>query len=186
MSPADLLLDHFDRIAKRQATFARASPEGDGAPINLAIYRGFPSDGAFTAFTVGLSHCHPPGGSHQELTISMQDDDDIWALAMGVVAHRLREQSAFNCGDTINFGEAISGGSSMSAFVVSHPTLISAAECEIDIGVRKIRLVELIPIFQQEREWLAKGGSLQRMLNDRPRALLMNPNRTLLIPPNTR
>lgn len=182
MQPADLLLDHFDRIAKVEPTFHTASPKHDASPINLAIYRGFPADDTFTAFTIGLSHFHPPGGSHLELTISMRDEDEIWALAVGVIAHRLREQCPFNCGDTIGFGAEISRRSAMSAFVVSHPTHISEKEFEVDIGVRKIRLMELIPIFQQEREWLSTKGSLQQMLGDRHRDFLMNPNRLPLVP----
>ena len=41
--------------------------------MHVAVYRGFPEPGALTGFTVGLSHFHPPGGAHKELTISMRD-----------------------------------------------------------------------------------------------------------------
>ena len=185
MNPAEVLLGHFDQIARCKPIFRSASMAGDSTAINLAIYHEFPSADSFTAFTVGLSHFHPPGGSHIELTISMRDSDDIWALAMGNVAARLSEKCAFACGDTIDFKEPISRLSAMSAFVVTHPMRVPKAQRIIDIGIRKVWLMELVPIFQEERAWLRADGTLQQMLGDKPQDILMNPIRPILVQPHS-
>src|SRR5262245_28171647 len=99
MTPADRLLDHFDRIACSEARFVSVSADGASPAMHVAIYRGFPEHEAVTGFTVGLSHFHPPGGGHKELTVSMHDSNDVWALACGFVAFQPRERCAFECGD---------------------------------------------------------------------------------------
>jgi len=149
--------------------------------MDLVIYRGFPSAHAFTAFTIELSRFHLPGGSYLELTISMQDTDDIWALAMATVANRIKDQCSFHCGDTIDFGCHISSGSSMSAFVVSHPAHVSEEQRTIAIGDRSVELMELVPIYQEERAWLRGDGTLQGFLGKSPRESLMNPRRSPLL-----
>ena len=59
----------------------RASDEGVEPVIHMALYEDFPRPAARTGFTIGLSHSHPPEGSHRELVISMLDEDDAWAAA---------------------------------------------------------------------------------------------------------
>src|SRR5262249_23719355 len=148
------LLDHFDRLAASEPRFIQVSDEGTRPAIYTAIYRDFPEPGAFTGFTVGLSHFHPPGGGHKELTISMRDTDDSWALACGFLAFQLRERCPFLCGETINFREQIAKSSTMSAFLVIHPRHIARPDTVVDLGVRRVELVELVPLYEEERAWL--------------------------------
>ena len=153
------------------------SDEGARPRMNVAIYHGFPTPGTLTGFTMGLSHFHPPGGTHAELTISMSDSDDAWALACGFSAFQLREHFRFGCGSTIDFADQIARSSRMSAFVVVHPLHINSRDCLVDIGVRRIEIFQLMPIYEEERAWLNAGGNLKRFLQAFPDAATMNPQR---------
>jgi hypothetical protein len=176
MSPVDPLLDHFDHIAKCDPQYRDAKPS-----ISVAIYRGFPSQRTLTAFTIGLSKATRTDGDYQELTISMEDTDDIWALAIATIAENLGENTSLSCGDTINFQAQISKTSTMSAFVVGHPAHFREMDCTLAIGTKKITIVELVPIYKEERDWLMTDGTMRELLGDRPRELLMNPRRESLI-----
>jgi Suppressor of fused protein (SUFU) len=180
MTPADILLNHFDRIAGTKPQFVRVSDEGATPAIHVAIYRGFPEPDGTTGFTVGLSHFHPPNGSHKELTISMRDTDIAWALACGMVAFQLRERCPFSCGDTINFREPIAKSSALSAFMILHPRNIATADTVIDLGRRTVEIVQLVPIYEEEQSWLRNGGNLTKFLKDHPAGHWMEPQRKLL------
>lgn len=182
MTPADRLLDHYDRVTGREPRFNRVSDEGVSPAMHVAIYRDFPEAGAVTGFTVGLSLFHPPGGDHKELTISMRDADDVWALACGYMAFQLRERCPFACGDTINFREQIAPSSAMSAFVVVHPQWLPSRDAVVDLGARRVEVVQLVPLYELEREWLAAGGELRELLQAFPGSALMDPGRELFAP----
>jgi hypothetical protein len=130
-----------------------------------------------TGFTIGLSHFHPPGGAHRELTISIRDSDDAWALACGFVAFQLRENFPFECGDTVDFKERIAKSSAMSAFLVVHPLHIKSKDALVDLGVRKVEIVQLLPIYQGEMTWLRAGGDVRTFLDALPAAVAMDPRR---------
>ena len=182
MTPADKLLDHFDRVTRGEPRFARVSDEGASPAMHVAVYRDFPEAGVLTGFTVGLSHFHPPGGAHKELTISMRDSDDVWALACGYLAFQLRERCRFGCGDTINFREQIAPASAMSAFVVVHPLWIPRRDTDVDLGVGRVEVVQLLPLYEQERAWLSAGGELRTLLQAYPSSALMDPGRKVFVP----
>lgn len=177
MNPADFLLGHFDRIAgPNEPSFYPISK--DPPKISVAVYSDSPEPGVFTAFTVGLSHAHPPEGAHRELVIRMRAGDDIsWALACGFIADQLRDRAAFNCRDTINFHETISPVSEMNGFVVTHPMFLETGEMSVEIGVREVELVQLVPIFESERLWIRDGGSLEEFLRGLSNLNWMNPLR---------
>jgi hypothetical protein len=182
MTPADTLLDHYDRVTGTEARFVRVSDEGASPAMDVVVYRGFPEPGALTGFTVGLSLFHPPGGAHKELTLSMRDSDDIWALACGYMAFRLRERCPFVCGDTINFRELIAPSSAMSAFVIVHPLWVPAKDSVVDLGIRRVEITQLVPLYEEERAWLNEGGDLHTLLRAYPGSELMNPKRKPLVP----
>jgi len=145
--------------------------------LHVAIYRGFPETEALTALTIGLSHTHPSGGAHKELVLSMRDSDEAWALACGFTAYQLRESCAFACGETINFREKIAGSSSMSAFVVLHPIYMSIQDSVVDLGFREVHIMQLVPLYESERAWLAGGGDVKALLNAYPPSAFMDPQR---------
>jgi hypothetical protein len=107
----------------------------------------------------------------------MLDTDDTWSLACGYLAFRLRERCPFACGDTINFREQISKSSSMSAFVVVHPRHLSAADAVVDLGIRQVEIAQLVPLYEEERQWLSAGGDLTRFLEACPGTALLDPRR---------
>ena len=182
MKPADKLLDHYDCVAGANPRFVRVSDEGVTPAMHVTVYRDFPEPGAMTGFTAGLSHFHPPGGGHKELTVSMRDSDEVWAHACGYLALRLRERCPFVCGDTINFREQIAPSSAMSAFVVVHPLWVSAQHAVVDLDVRRVEIVQLVPLYEEERAWLNNGGNLQMLLQTYPRSELMDPGRKPFVP----
>jgi hypothetical protein len=177
MTPADKLLDHYDCLAGGNPRFIPVSDEGFSPAMCVAIYRDFPEPGAITGFTVGLSHFLPRDGGHKELTVSMRDSDESWALACGYLAFRLREKCPFVCGDTINFCEEISPSSAMSAFVAVHPRWLSVQDAVVDLSVRRVEIVQLLPLYEKERTWLNDGWELQLLLRAYDPSELMNPGR---------
>jgi hypothetical protein len=182
MTPADKLLNHFDRLAGSEPRFVPVSDESARPAMHVAIYRDFPERGALTGFTIGLSHFHPPGGGHKELFICMRDTDDRWALACGFLAFQLRERCPFVCGDTINFRAQIAESSTMSAFLIIHPRHVSSPETVVVLGIRQVELVELVPLYEEERAWLSAGGDVKMFLSDCPKSLAMDPKRKSLAP----
>jgi hypothetical protein len=50
----------------------------------------------------------------------------------------------------------------MSAFVVVHPLHVSSQDTLVDLGVRQVELVQLVPLYEQERAWLNAGGQQHR------------------------
>jgi hypothetical protein len=182
MTPADRLLAHYDRVAGSEPRFVKVSDEGTVPAVFVAIYRGFPEPDAVTGFTVGLSHFHPPGGAHKELTLSMRDSDDVWALACGYVAFQLRERCPFACGDTINFHERIAPASPMSAFVAVHPLWIPPRDTVVNLGARRVEITQLVPLYEPERAWLNDGGGLELLLRAYPGSALMDPRRRPFVP----
>jgi len=177
--PADILLNHLDKLGGSEARYVDVSDEQAQPRMNVAIYQGCPTVGAITGFTIGLSHFHPPGGAHRELTISMRGSDDAWALACGCVAFQLRESSPFECGHTVDFKERIAKSSEMSAFLIVHPRHIHAKDALVDLGVRRVEIVELLPIYQKEMAWLRAGGNVKTLLEALPTAVGMDPRRTV-------
>jgi hypothetical protein len=83
------------------------------------------------------------------------------------------------CGDTINFGQQIAASSAMSAFIVVHPLHVSPQNSVIDLGIRRIELAQLVPLYEQERAWLRAGGDMGAFLASHPGSVLMDPRRKL-------
>ena len=179
---AEKLLDHFDRLTGMTPRFVQVSDEAVQPALYVAIYCGFPEAETITGFTIGLSHFHPPGGAHKELTISMRDTDDAWVLACGFLAFQLRERCSFACGDTINFRDRIAKSSAMSSFVAIHPRHVFGTDAAIDLGVRNVELVQLLPLYEDEREWLHAGGDLEAFLRICTGAVSMDPCRKECLP----
>lgn len=171
------LLSHFDRLTRAEPKFVRVSDEGVERSFHVATYSGFPKNRSLTGFTLGLSHYHVHGGSHKELTISMNDASEVWALACGFVALQLCERCPFNCGETINFEQQIAPSSQMSAFVVVHPQSIAAADSVVELGGRRVEIMQLVPLYERERTWLLGGGEVELFLKQFSGSDIMDPAR---------
>ncbi len=179
---AEKLLSHFDRLAGTEPDCVKVSDEGVEPALFSLIYRGFPTPDALTGFTLGLSHFHPHGGGHKELVISMRDVDDKWALACAYTAFQLRDLCPFVCKETIDFREQIARSSKMSAFLVVQPRHISLPDTVVDLGMRQVELVELIPLYEEERAWLNASGDIEKFIKGCPSSLSMDPKRNSLAP----
>jgi hypothetical protein len=98
-----------------------------GVPgVTAIFYRDRPEAGLITAFTYGLSL-----GSHSdwraskpELMISMESRDKAWGLAIAEIAEAHRFEWPFCYGTTVNFHQAISEGSALSAFLIFAPLFL--------------------------------------------------------------
>lgn len=178
---AEKLLNHFDRICGTEAKYLRISDEASKPAMDVVIYQGYPTPDAITGFTTGLSHFHPPGGAHKELTISMRSSDNGWAVTCGHLALELRESCTFTCGDRINLGEPIVKSSPMSSFVVVHPLHITPQDSFIDLGIRQIELIQLVPIYKEESLWLSSGGELKLLLEALSGDVSMDPQRKAFV-----
>jgi hypothetical protein len=112
----------------------------------------------------------------------MRDTDDRWALACAYLAFQLRERCPFVCGDTINFRAQIAESSAMSAFLIIHPRNVAPRDTTVDLGIRQVELVELVPLYEEERAWLNADGDVKMFLSDCPKTLAMDPKRKSLAP----
>jgi hypothetical protein len=50
------------------------------------------------------------------------------------------------------------------------------------LGTRQVELVELVPLYEEERAWLSAGGDVPKFLSDCPKSLAMDPKRKSLAP----
>jgi hypothetical protein len=53
----------------------------------------------------------------------------------------------------------------------------------VDLGARQVEIIQLVPLYEQERAWLNGGGDLQRFLDSFPGSALLNPRRKPFVPP---
>ena len=180
-SPIEQLLDNYDRITECDATFRGASGDDPSVKLNVATYSGFPSSGCSTSFTVGLFRLHD-GGAPKELTISMRGAEEVWELACGYAAKNFWRNCQFNHGDIIDFEDKISSQSEMSAFVVVTPINLSSDNHTLTIGSTEIRMMQVLPIYEQERVWLSSGGDVDQFLQSFEIEDLMNSSRPVFSP----
>jgi hypothetical protein len=182
-TPADLLEAHYRRITGRAGESYRVSEDDASPAVFATLYRGFPRAGASAGFTFGLSNSHSPtneGHPHRELVICMASENPSWVLAVGHLAVQLRGRCGFDCGDTINFRAEVARGSRMTAFVVMHPLALRTADAEVDIGIRRVSLRQLVPLYEEERAWLMAGGKEQLLMEQFTVDELMDPSRRAL------
>lgn len=181
MTPGDQLLDYYDELVGQPPRYTRVSEPDDPAGLFAVVYNDAPHAGASMGFTCGLSHVHQPDGSHKELLIAMQDVESSWALACAYLAYQLKERCSFQHGDVINFHATIAHSSGMSAFLVVHPLWLAKEACRVDLGVRTVELMQLVPLYDEERAGLLIDANVQRWIAAHPGHLLMNPNRPPLV-----
>ena len=182
-TPAELLEAHYERVTGLEGESYRVSEDDVSPAVFATLYRGFPRAGASAGFTFGLFNSHSPaneGHPHRELVICMASDDPSWVLAVGYLAVQLRGRCGFDSGDTINFRAEVARGSRMSAFVVLHPLVLRPADAEVDIGIRRVSLRQLVPLYEEERAWLMAGGEEQLLMEQFTADDLMDPGRRAL------
>ena len=163
-SPADLYLEHLDRVFGKEPEFFKGESLQNGIPaVSTIIYRDHPEKGMVTGVTYGLSLVRHPNWKlgRPELMITVGSEDTSWAHAAGYVANKLRGDCPFSYSNTINLGEKISDGSNMDAFFVFAPSVLTnkADYLDIDVGTDyKIHIAGLYPIHASETKFIEKWG----------------------------
>jgi hypothetical protein len=168
-TPRDRLsrfLEHLDAIFQTEPEFFPFESKLPGSP-NLAcmVYRNIPEADHVTGVTYGLSEVSHPSwrSGRPELIISLQSTDVAWPLAVAEMANQLRGRCPFGFGDVIDFGEAISEESEMSAFLVFTPSILAPpAALGIDVGAdQPVNLAGMHPLYASELAVLTEMGLSQ-------------------------
>lgn len=138
-----------------------------GANVTSILYRDLPEPGLLTSLTYGLSLARHEEWKfgRPELCISMRSEDATWGLAIAYLASALAGNCPFRYGDTINFGEPITDGTHLSAFVVFAPLVLDKAdflnvlaEPEGAAPDDVINIAGMYPIHDSEREFIHTQG----------------------------
>lgn len=154
MNIAQRYLEHLDRMTGRSESVIRRieSSASHLPPVWVFVYRDWPHQGFFSAFTLGLSSVNHADWKlgKPELMISVESSDEAWCFALGYMAERLRGQCPFFYGQTINFHAEISEESSMDAFLVFAPPFLKKAQSSIDLGEFTCNIAGMYPMYSSE------------------------------------
>lgn len=162
-SPIELYLKHLDNIFQREPIFFMGEKDRNGlSGVSVMMYKDVPEVGCITGITYGLSLVDHPDWKlgKSELCISVESNNEDWAIAAGYIAEKLRGDCPFCYGETINFRKQISEDSEMDAFFVFAPSTLDKEDyLNIDIGLDyKINIAGLYPIYSSEIKILERIG----------------------------
>jgi hypothetical protein len=163
-SRAERYLAHLDRVSGGlEPRFTRVASTRPGLHgVTVMSYEGVPQPGMLTAITYGVSLAEHPEWTHgkPELLLSVSSLDPAWGYVLGHVAETLRGACPFSYGDTINFGEPVTPGSGLNAFVVFAPAVLGREDyTEIDVGDElPLSIQGVYPIHQSERAFIHEHG----------------------------
>jgi len=161
---ADAFLDHLDGISgRREARLLPIPSTRDGVGgVTVIVYDHVPEPGMSTGITYGLSLVDHPlwQRTRPELCLTVATIDDMWMLAVGELAERLRGQYAFAYGSTVDIGQTITGESDMTGFAVFAPAVLRPADAvDIEVGPDdRVTIVGVYPIHESERRFIADHG----------------------------
>jgi len=161
VSNADIFLKHLDELSGgEEPEFIGITEPGAARPLHVMLYREFPWPGYITAFTYGVSTVPHPDWKNGtlELMICLRSTDDVWALALGDIANRLRGKCPFSYGNTINFGTQVSPDSNMSAFFVFAPLNMDPDSIKVEMPNSPLHIAQLYPIYQGEMKMIDDIG----------------------------
>jgi hypothetical protein len=165
--PVEQYLKHVESITGGEGDFYKITDPSEPL-ISIVSYRGVPEPGWLTAFSYGLSSASIPEWKlfRQELVICVKSNDVAWALAVGEMIRngRGREQ-LFLWGGVLNFGQAISDESEMSAFFPFECTVLDESDLTVTLSDRTVRITQLYPIYEEEIPFIEEVG-VERFFND--------------------
>lgn len=152
-------IDYFEGMFGIKANIFAFTPEETNPPLYILTFKELPEPGYTTAITFGVSLIpHPSNKNGQsELILSLRSEDDIWAMALGEIALKLRTSCPFSYGNTMRFGQ-IAANSRLSAFFVFAPSFLEKEEAEIALSSGKIFLKQLYPIYEGELDRIRMEG----------------------------
>jgi hypothetical protein len=160
-TPVERYLAHLDSLSG--GLEPQFWPVGEGPGRVTAIgYRDVPEPGMLLGLTYGLSRGRWPEWTHgrPELSICVRSADPTWALAIAHLAATLPAQGCrFGYGDTIDFGEPVTGEGAMDGFVVFAPIAVPAqdASVQVDDGPPVV-ITGVYPTHASERAFIAERG----------------------------
>lgn len=163
-SRVERFLAHLDRLSggAEPRFFPLGSTHPDLPGVTVIVYHDLPEPGMVTGITYGVSLASHPEWRHgkPELCVSVRSNDLRWPLALGHIAEIGRGTYPFCYGDTINFGEEITPGSAMTAFVIFAPAVLDRADyAGIDVGdLLPVNIAGLYPVHDAERRYIHAHG----------------------------
>lgn len=158
---AECYLDHLGQIFKIEPEYIKYSPEGELPPFHALVYRDIPEPGMLSAITMGASWVEPVDGiePRQELLISVDSNDIVWAFVLADIADQRRGKYHFTPGTTINVRGNLSEGSSMNSLLVWHQGLIQEDRELICLPDWHVEFMQLFPIHADEAALISQHGT---------------------------
>jgi hypothetical protein len=152
-------LDHLDGLFGK-GDCRKVTDETERPHVWVVGYRDVPDPGSLAGFTYGLSSIEHRDWKlgRPELLISVNSPNLDWALAAGFLAKKYRGLCPFSIGNVLRFGSRITSESEMSAFFVFAPSLLTPEEAAIVLPDRRINIVQLYPIYEEEIELIQREG----------------------------
>jgi hypothetical protein len=158
---AEVFLEKLRALFGKESSVKRIEPtRPDQPPLALFIYRNIPEPGWMTAVTYGLSLTSHPAWTQgsPELTITLETDDEVWALAIAYFAARFGGELDFSVGSIFTLDEPISPESGMSAFLAFAPSSVTKADATLKLPSKTVHLVGMYPLYAGEVDLIARGG----------------------------
>lgn len=154
MNNAELFIQHLDRVTGRAEDAIRPVKltDADLPDVVVFVYKNWPEDGFITGFTFGLSAANHPDWKYgkPELMISVESNDEAWAIAIGYLAKQLRGKCPFCYGNTINFHEKISAESDLDAFLIFAPPFLTKEQMSVKLADFTCDIAGMYPMFSSE------------------------------------
>jgi len=153
-------LEHLDSVFEIEPRFFEFSIQGEFPPFYSLTYRDKPHHGMVTGITLGVSFVEPRnrGNARPELMVSVNSEDDLWALALADIGYQHRGQFEFRPGDTINFNAKVSDESAMTSFLVWKQNVMQEDLELVCLPDWHIEIVQLFPIHDNERLSINEHG----------------------------
>ena len=140
--------------------YFKVTSEAERPHVWVVTYRDVPDEGSLTALTYGLSSIDHPlwKVGRPEVLISVNSSNPDWALAAGFLVKRYRGSCPFSMGNVLRFGSSITAESQMSAFFVFASSLLSPDEGAISLPDRRVNVVQIYPIYEEEIGLIEQEG----------------------------
>lgn len=158
-SSIELYLDHLDGLFGK-GDCRKVTDETERPHVWVVGYQDVPEPGSFAGFTYGLSSIDYREWTigRPELLINVNSSNLDWAIAAGFLAKKHRGLSPFSIGNVLRFGTRITAESEMSAFFVFTSSLLTPEEASIVLPDRKVNIVQLYPIYEEEIALIQREG----------------------------
>ncbi|HZH15259.1 MAG TPA: suppressor of fused domain protein [Archangium sp.] len=149
-----------DELTGIDGRFYRITDSDESLLVAVAAYDDVPEDGYTTAFSFGLSDAvHPEWvNGRPELLISVRSKDHAWGLCMGEIVRNYRQESLFSYGTILHFRQRVADESPMTSFLIFASTLLDPEDIQLSLPDRKINLVQMYPIHEDEAEVVRQVG----------------------------